>query len=46
MKKALLLIVTLAGFLHTSVYVNSWLLMTLITEPVLNLDIDNSGPAH
>lgn len=42
MKKALLFIVALAGFLHASVYVNSWLLMTLITEPVLNLDIDKS----
>ena len=42
MKKTLLFIIAFAGFLHASFYVDSRLLFLLITEPVLNLDIDKS----
>lgn len=42
MKKTILLIIVFAGFLHASFYVDSRLLFIIITEPVLNLDIDKS----
>ena len=42
MKKTLLFIIAFTGFLHASFYVDSRLFFLLITEPVLNLDIDKS----
>ena len=42
MKKTLLFIIGFAGFLHAFFYVDSRLFFLLITELVLNLDIDKS----
>jgi hypothetical protein len=42
MKKAFLLIIAFAGFLHASVYLDSRVLFMLLTEPILNLNIDKT----
>lgn len=42
MKKIFLLIIAFAGFLHASVYLDSRVLFMLLTEPILNLDIDKT----
>lgn len=42
MKKAFLLIIAFAGSLHASIFVDSRVLFTLFTQPVLNLDIDKT----
>lgn len=40
MKKIILFVFGVSVFSHASAYLNSWLILLFIAEPVLNLDID------